>query len=75
MSDKYYRRKNNELKTDNPIDELTNIILDIQQKIKYLENTISLKNIFRYKLKNNIYIHFDKDFRNIFNNIINNSLN
>ena len=65
MSDKYYRR-NKELKTDNSIDGLTNIILDLQRKIDYLENNISLKNIFRYNLKDNIYIRFDKDSKNTF---------
>ena len=69
MTDKYYRR-NKEIKSDNSIDELTNIILDIQQKIKYLDvikNNINLKNIFRYNLKDNIYIRFDKESKNAFN--------
>ena len=66
MVDKYYRRNKN-LKSDNSIDELTNIIFDIQQKIKYLENNINLKNIFRYDLKDNIYIRFDKESKNTFN--------
>ena len=56
-----------EIKNDNSINELTNIIVDIQQKLKYLENNINLKNIFRYDLKNNIYIRFDKESKNSFN--------
>ena len=66
MADKYYRRNKN-LKSDNSIDDLTNIILNLQQKIKYLENNINLKNIFRYNLNDNIYIRFDKESDNIFN--------
>ena len=67
MSNKYYRR-NDELKADDSsIDELTNIILDLQRKIRYLENNINLKNIFRYNLKDNIYIRFDKESKNTFN--------
>ena len=66
MADKYYRR-NKAIKNDNSIDDLTNIILNLQQKIKYLENNISLKNIFRFNLNDNIYIHFDKKSDNIFN--------
>ena len=66
MADKYYRRNKN-LKTDNSIDDITNIILNLQQKIKYLENNIKLKNIFRYILNDNIYIRFDKKSDNIFN--------
>ena len=62
MADKYYRR-NKEIKNDS-IDDLTNIILNLQQKIK---NNINLKNIFRYNLKDNIYIRFDKKSDNIFN--------
>ena len=66
MADKYYR-KNKNLKSDNSINELTNIILNLKQNIKYLENNINLKNIFRYNLKDNIYIRFDKESDNIFN--------
>ena len=67
MADKYYRRK--EIKNDS-IDDLTNIILNLQQKMK---NNINLKNIFRYNLNDNIYIRFDKKSYNIYN-IINISL-
>ena len=63
MADKYYR-KNNEIKNNDSIDDLTNIILNLQQKMK---NTINLKNIFRYNLKDNIYIRFDKKSDNIYN--------
>ena len=42
-------------------------MLDLQRNIKYLENNINLKNIFRYNLKDNIYIRFDKDSENILN--------
>ena len=52
MADRYYRRKE---KNNDSIDDLTNIILNLQQKMK---NTINLKNIFRYNLKDNIYIRF-----------------
>ena len=67
MSDKYYRRRNKDVKNDDSINELTNIVLNLQRKIKYLENNIDLKNIFRYNLKDNIYIRFDKESENIFN--------
>ena len=63
MADKYYRR-NKEIKNNDSIDDLTNIILNLQQKIK---NNINLKNIFRYNLEDNIYIRFDKKSDNIFN--------
>ena len=51
MSDKYYRRRNKEVKNDDSINELTKIILELQRKVKYLENNINLKNTFRYNLK------------------------
>ena len=63
MADKYYR-KNNEIKNNDSIDDLTNIILNLQNKMK---NTINLKNIFRYNLNDNIYIRFDKKSNNIYN--------
>ena len=53
MSDKYYRRKNKESKNDNSINDLTNIILDLQRKVKYLEDNINLKNISTYELTDN----------------------
>ena len=67
MSDRYYRKRIKDVKNDDSINELTNIILDVQRKIKYLENNINLKNIFRYNLKDNIYVRFDKDSENNFN--------
>ena len=67
MFDRYYRKRNKDVKNDDSINELTNIILDLQRKIKYLENNINLKNIFRYNLKDNIYIRFDKESENNFN--------
>ena len=53
MSDKYYRRKNKESKKDNSINDLTIIILNLQRKIRYLEDNINLKNIFTYELTKN----------------------
>ena len=73
MSDRYYRKRITNVKNDDTINDLTNIVLDLQRKIKYLENNINLKNIFRYNLKENIYVHFDKESENTFN-IINVSL-
>ena len=70
MSDRYYRKRNKDVNNNDSINELTNIILDLQRKIKYLENNINLKNIFKYNLKDNIYIRFDKDSENT-SNIIN----
>ena len=67
MSDRYYRRRNKDVKNDDSINELKNIVLDLQRKIKYLKNNINLKNISRYNLKDNIYIRFDKDSKNTFN--------
>ena len=67
MSDRYYRKRIKEVKNDDSINELTNIILDLQRKVKYLENNVNLKNIFRYNLKDNIYIHFDKESENTLN--------
>ena len=66
MSDRYYRKRNENVKSDDSINELTNIILDLQRKIKCLENNINLKDIFRYNLKDNIYFRFDKDSENTF---------
>ena len=73
MSNRYYSKRNKNVKNGDTINDLTNIILDLQRKIKYLENNINLKNIFRYNLKHNIYVRFDKDSENSFN-IINISL-
>ena len=67
MSDRYYRKRIKDVKNDDSINDLTNIILDLQRRIKYLENNINLKNIFRYNLKDNIYIRFDKESKNTFN--------
>ena len=67
MSDRYYRKRIKDVKNDDSINNLTNIVLDLQQKIKYLENNINLKNISRYNLKDNIYIRFDKESENVFN--------
>ena len=43
MSDRYYRKRIKDVKNDDSINELTNIVLDLQRKIKYLENSINLK--------------------------------
>ena len=43
MSDRYYRKRIKDVKNDDSINNLTNIVLDLQQKIKYLENNINLK--------------------------------
>ena len=67
MSDRYYQKRIKDVKNDDTINDLTNIIVDLQRKIKYLENNINLKNAFRYNLKDNIYLRFDKDSRNTFN--------
>ena len=67
MSDKYYRKRIKDVKNDDSINELTNIVLDLQRKIKYLENNINLKNISRDNLKDNIYIRFDEDSKITFN--------
>ena len=64
MSDRYYRKRIKDTKNDDSINDLTNIILDLQQKIK---NNINLKNISSYDLNDNIYIRFDKNSKNIFN--------
>ena len=66
MSDRYYRKRIKDVKNDDSINELTNIVLDLQRKIKYLENSINLKNFFRYNLKDNIYVLFDKESENTF---------
>ena len=67
MSGRYYRKRIKDVKNDDTINELTIIVLDLQRKIKYLENNINLKNIFRYNLKDNIYVRFDKESENTFN--------
>ena len=67
MSDRYYGKRIKNVQNDDTINDLTNIILDLQRKIKYLENNINLKNISRYNLKDNIYILFDKKSENTFN--------
>ena len=67
MSNRYYKKRIKDVNNNDSINELTNIVLDLQRKIKYLENNINLKNIFRYNLKDNIYVRFDKDSENIFN--------
>ena len=67
MSDRYYRKRIKDVKNDDTINDLTNILVDLQRKIKYLENNINLKNISRYDLKDNIYIRFDKESENTFN--------
>ena len=67
MSDRYYRKRNKDVKNNGSINELTNIVLDLQRKVKYLENNVNLKNIFRYNLKDIIYVRFDKDSENTFN--------
>ena len=88
MSDRYYRRNNNEIKNFNKLDqtvnELKNVILSkingIQQKIEFLnsdldivKNDIHLENILKFELKENIYIYFDKESDNTFR-IVNISL-
>ena len=73
MSDKYYRKRIKDVQNNDSINDLTNIVLDLQRKIKYLENNINLKNISRNNLKDNIYFRFDKESENTFN-IINNPL-
>ena len=67
MSDRYYRKRIKDVKNDDSINDLTNIVLDLQRKIKYIENNINLKDISRYNLKDNIYIRFDKESENTFN--------
>ena len=67
MSDRYYRKRIKDVKNDDSINDLTNIVLDLQRKMKYLGNNINLKNISRYNLKDNIYVHFDKESENTFN--------
>ena len=90
MSDRYYRKNNNELKNfnklDQTVDELKSIILGkingIQQKIKFLnndlniiKNNINLKDILKFELKENIYIYFDKESNNTFELILCNLTN
>ena len=83
MSNRYYRKNNNELinfnKLDQTVDELKNIILgkinSIQQKIKSLNNNINLKNILKFELKENIYTYFDKESNNTFEIILCNLTN
>ena len=67
MSDRYYRKRIKNENNNDSINDLTNIVLDLQQKIKYLENNFNLKNISRYNLKDNISIRFDKESENTFN--------
>ena len=67
MSDRCYRKRIKDVNNNDSINELTNIVLDLQRKVKYLENNISLKNISRYNLKDNIYVRFDKESENTFN--------
>ena len=67
MSDRYYRKRIKDMNNNDKINDLKNIVLDLQRKIKYLENNINLKNIFRYNLKDNIYVRFDKESENTFN--------
>ena len=65
MSDRYYRKRIKDINDNNDtINDLTNIILDLQRKV---ENNINLKNISKYNLKDNIYIRFDNESKNIFN--------
>ena len=64
MSNRYYRKRIKNVQNDDTINDITTIVLDLQRKI---ENNINLKNIFRYNLKHNIYIRFDKKSENIFN--------
>ena len=66
MSDRYYRKRIKDVNNNDSINDLTNIVLDLQRKIKYLENNINLKNISRYNLKENIYAQFDKESENTF---------
>ena len=42
MSDRYYRKRIKDVKNVDTINDLTNIVLDLQRKIKYLENNINL---------------------------------
>ena len=67
MSDRYYRKRDKDVKNNDSINELKNILLDLKRKVKYLENNINFKDIFRYNLKDNIYVRFDKDSENTFN--------
>ena len=64
MPDRYYRKRAKDVNNNDVINDLTNIVLDLQRKI---ENNINLKNIFRYNLKDNIYVRFDKESENTFN--------
>ena len=64
MSDRYYRKRIKNENNNDTINDLTNIVLDLQRKV---ENNINLKNISQYNLKDNIYIRFDNDSKNIFN--------
>ena len=43
MSDRYYRKRIKDVKNDDSINDLTNIVLDLQRIIKYLENNINLE--------------------------------
>ena len=64
MSDRYYRKRIKDVKNNDTINDLTNIVLDLHRKI---ESNINLKNISRYNLKDNIYFRFDEESENIFN--------
>ena len=64
MSDRYYRKRVKDVNNNDTINDLTDIIINLQRKV---ENNINLKNIFKYNLKDNIYIRFDKESENIFN--------
>ena len=67
MSNRYYRKRVKNIQNNDSINDLTNIVIDLQRKVKYLENNINLKNISRYNLKDNIYIRFDKESEKTFN--------
>ena len=67
MSVRYYRKRVKDVDNNDSINDLTNIVLDLHRKVKYLENNINLQNIFRYNLKDDIYIRFDKESENTFN--------
>ena len=73
MSNRYYRKNNNELKNfnklDQTVDELKNIILGkingIQQKIKFLNNDLNIiKN--NINLKNILEIQIERKYLYIF---------
>ena len=43
MSDRYYRKRIKDVQNNDSINDLTNIVLDLQRKIEYLENNINSK--------------------------------